>query len=226
MTQSIARIKIKGKNFEIIIDVDKALELKKGGQVGIQEVLAIDKVFSDSKKGFHSSESDLQECFGTKEINIIAEKIIKNGEIVLPLEYKRKELEGKEKQVVDFLSKNALDPNTNRPHSEERIKSAIEQAGVKIDNKPIPEQISRIIEQLRKTLPIKIETKKLKIVIPSIYTGKVYGILQPYKEKEDWLSNGDLECIINLPIGLQSDFYDKLNSITHGSAVTEEIKEN
>ena len=47
-----ARIKIKNKNFEIKVDLDKALALKKGGSVNPQEVLLIDIIFSDAKKGF------------------------------------------------------------------------------------------------------------------------------------------------------------------------------
>ena len=225
MVQSIARIKIKGKHFEIMVDVDKALELKAGKQVNVQEIIEVDRIFSDTRKGFQATDTDLEECFGTTEIAGIVDKIIKHGEIVLPLEYKRKELEGKEKQVVDFLARNAIDPNTGRPHSAERIKSAIDQAGIKIDSKPISEQIKGIIDKLRVVLPISIESKKLKIVIPALHTGKVYGILQIYKDKESWLGNGDLEVVVSIPVGLQSEFYDKLNSFTHGSAITEEVKE-
>ena len=51
-------------------------------------------------------------------------------------------------------------------------------------------------------------------------------IRNPYKEKENWLSNGDLEVIVSIFAGNQLfSFYDKLNSVTHGSAITEEIKE-
>ncbi len=223
MTNTTARIKAKGKNFEIMVDVDKALKMKKGENVNIQEILGINKIFTDSKKGLHASEDDLQDAFNTTEATKIAEKIIREGEIQLPQEYREKELEGKVKQVVDFLARNALDPNTGKPHTAERIKTAIQEAGIKIENKPVQDQLSKIIEKLRKVLPIKIESKKLKVVIPAVHTGKAYGLLNQYKEKEEWLENGDLEAIINLPVGLQSEFYDKLNSITHGSAITEEM---
>ena len=82
------------------------------------------------------------------------------------------------------------------------------------------------IEEVKKILPLKIETKRLKIKIPAQFTGKVYGIIQEYKEKENWLGDGSLEVNINIPVGMQMDFYDRLNSITHGAAVTQEIKED
>ena len=70
-----------------------------------------------------------------------------------------------------------------------------------------------------------IETKKIKIKIPVEHTGKVYGLINEYKEKEDWHSDGSLEVVLNIPVGMLMDFYDKLNSITHGSAITSEVKE-
>lgn len=225
MANTEARIKIKNKNFEILVDLDKAIDFKKGKNVLPQEYLAINIVFSDQKKGLKASEKDLAEAFGTSDIFAVAEKILKSGELVLPQEYKKKEQEGKRKQVVDFLAKNAIDPMTKRPHTPTRIEEALDKIGANIDNRPIEEQIPRIIEELKKVLPIKIENKKIIIRVPAMYTGKAYGLLQSYKEKEEWLNNGDLSCTINLPVGLQMEFYDKLNSITHGSAIAEEVKQ-
>ncbi|MBS3081582.1 hypothetical protein J4416_01425 [Candidatus Pacearchaeota archaeon] len=48
-------------------------------------------------------------------------------------------------------------------------------------------------------------------------------MLKDYKESEEWLSNGDLQAIMNIPSGLQIDFYDKLNSVTHGAIVSEDM---
>jgi len=225
MTDVIARIKIKGKNYETLVDVDKALQLKQGKPVSISNVLPINQIFYDSKKGLRASESDLKLAFGTSDVNAVAEKIIRQGEVQVPKEYRDTERENKRKQIIDFLSKYVIDPRTEKPHTAERISAAIEEAGVNIDNRPIEQQITKVIEKIRVILPIKIQTKKLKIRIPAVHTGKVYGIISEYKESENWLSNGDLECIINLPVGLQEDFYDKLNAVTHGSAISQEIKE-
>jgi ribosome maturation protein Sdo1 len=49
-------------------------------------------------------------------------------------------------------------------------------------------------------------------------------MLKDYKESEDWLANGDLQVIMNIPAGLQLEFYDKLNGITHGAVMSEELK--
>lgn len=224
MTNVPAKLSIKGKRFEILVDVAKALDLRQGKPATIQNVLVNDVIFSDMKKGLRASGSDLKAVFSTEDVYAIAERIIKNGDIEIPSELKSQERENKIKQVIDFLSKNVQDPATGKPHTPARIQDALKTAGVNIDSRPIEEQMAKILDKLRVIIPIKIETKKLSIRVPAIHTGKVYGLVQEYKEKEDWLPNGDLQVTVNLPVGMQMAFYDKLNGITHGSAVVEEIK--
>ena len=225
MTDTIARIKKLGKNFEIIVDLDKALKFKKDMSSGT-DFLETDTIFTDSKKGFKAPGKDLEEAFRTTEVSAIAQKIVKEGEILLTQEYRDEEKEKKIRRVVDFLSRNAIDPQTGNPHTPERIKNALEQAQINIKNVPVEDQIKEIIEKISKILPVKLETKKVRIIIPAIYTGKIYGIISQYKEKEKWIDNGDLEVIVDVPSGIQLfSFYDKLNSLTHGSVITEEIKE-
>jgi|SRR3989344_1266441 len=218
-----ARIKKTGKNFEIIVDLDNALDFKKG-KGSANNFLEIDKIFSDSKKGQVASSSDLKNAFGTEDIYEIAERIVKQGEVLVTQEHRDEEKEKKFKQIVDFLTTNAIDPKTERPHTSERIRNALEQAHVNIKNAPIESQINDIISHINKIIPIKIETKKIKIIVPAIHTGKIYGMINQYKEQENWLNDGSLEIFVKVPAGLIMDFYDKLNSVTHGSAITEEIK--
>jgi len=224
MTTTTARIKRTGKNFEIIVNLDKALKFKKEG-IG-NDFLETDTIFTDSKKGFKASDKDLEEAFKTTDVNAVAQRIIKDGEILLTQEHRDEEKEKKIKQIIHLLSANAINPQTGNPHTPERIKSALEQSQINIKNIPIEDQIKEITEKINKILPIKLETKKIKITIPAIYTGTVYGIINQYKEKEKWLDNGDLQVVADIPSGAQLfSFYDKLNSLTHGSVITEEIKE-
>ena len=223
MTQTIARIKQAGKHFEIIVDLDESLKFKKD-EISSVEAEG-DKIFTDSKKGEVASNSDLKEAFGTEDTKTIIEKIVKSGEILVTQEHRDEEKEKKFKQVVDFLANNSVDPQTGNPHTAERIRNALEQTHIDIKNIPIENQIKDIIEEISKIIPIKIETKKIKITIPAVHTGKVYGVINQYKEEESWLDDGSLQVVVNVPAGMIMDFYDKLNAITHGSALTEEVRE-
>ena len=224
MTQTTARIKQAGKHFEIVVDLERALKFKRG-QTTSTDFLEADTIFTDSKQGLRADQKDLKEAFGTSDTMEIVKKIVKNGEILLTQEYREESRDARLKQVVDILSRNAIDPKTGNPHTPERIKNALEQAGVNIKNTPIESQIPEIVSKISLILPIRLQTKRIKILVPAIHTGRAYGVFSQYKESENWLSNGDLEVIVSVPSGLLMDFYDKLNSITHGSAITEEIKD-
>ncbi|MDO8517316.1 MAG: ribosome assembly factor SBDS [Nanoarchaeota archaeon] len=224
MTQTTARIKRGGKNFEILIDLDEAIKVK-NDKGNINAAVITNAVFHNLKSGEQASTQDLKKFFDTDVFENICLKIIKNGEIEFPKDYLKAEQDKKYKQVVDFLIKNAVDQHS-RPFTPQRIMKALEEAHVNVKNKPIDSQISEIIEQLQKILPMKIEMKKLSVSIPAQYTGKAYGIIHEYLEKEDWLSNGDLQATLNMPSAMVFDFYDKLNAVTHGSALSEEIKKS
>ena len=79
--------------------------------------------------------------------------------------------------------------------------------------------------EISKIIPIRMETKTFEITVPAIYTGQVYGIIGPYKEEEKWLDNGDLRVNVAVSGAVVLSFFDKLNSATHGAAMTKEIKE-
>ncbi len=220
---TIARIKKLGKDFEILVDMEKALAFRKNGiDNGFLEV---DKVFTDSKKGLNVPTAELQKAFGTTDVTEISRRIVKEGEVQTTQEYRSGEQEKKFNQVVDFLARNALNSQTGNPHTPDRIKRALEEAHVNVKNVPVENQMPEILEQLSKVIPIKIEMKRVRITIPAVHTGKAYGVISTYKESENWLNDGSLEVVVKVPAGMIMDFYDKLNGVTHGSATTEEMKE-
>jgi ribosome maturation protein SDO1 len=223
MTRTTARIKKNEKHFEIFVELENAMKFKKEASSSIESEDG--RVYLDIKKGNVASEKDLVAAFGTDDVFEIAKKIVKEGEVLLTQDYRDEEKEKKVKQVVDFLSINSINPQTGNPHTPDRIKRALEEAHVNIKNVPVENQIKEIMEAISKILPIKIAMKKIKITIPAIHTGKVYNLIVQYKEEENWLNDGSLEVIVNIPAGMIMDFYDKLNSSTHGSAITQEIKE-
>lgn len=223
MPQTTARIKKLGKHFEILVDLDEALKFKKGESAYIEAEGS--RIFRDIKKGEVASSSELKEAFKTEDVNEIIKKIIKEGEVQVTQDYRDEERDKRIKKVVDFLATNGVDPKTGRPHTPDRIKLALEQAHVNIKNVPIEQQIKDIILEVSKVIPIKLETKRIKIVVPAMHTGKVYGLLSQHQEKEKWLDDGSLESVVAIPAGMIMDFYDKLNSMTHGSVISEELKE-
>lgn len=223
MTQTEARVTKKGKKYEILVDLEEALKIRDGKSTNIGSAVLTSAIFHNLKSGEQASTSELEIDFGTSNIDEVCMRILTHGEIVLPAEYLKKMQEGKYKQVVDFLSKNAVSPQ-GVPYTPDRIMSALKEANVHVKNESMDKQISGIIIQLQKILPLKIEVKKIRVTLPAQYTGKAYGVVSEFKQEEEWLSNGDLRIIVGVPAGLVMDFFDKLNGVTHGAALTENIQ--
>jgi len=223
MTQVTARIKAKGKHFEISVNLDEALRFKQG-KADISQALVSPKIFSDLKKGLAASNSDLADSFGTTDAYEIAKQIIMKGEVQKTQEFRDTERENKVKQLIQLVLKNAVDQN-GRPYTEDRIKRAIDEAHYSIDNKPAEQQVVPLVDALKNVIPIKLDVKKVVLTIPAQYTAQVYGLLKDYKQSEDWLANGSLKAILSIPAGMTIDFYDKLNHITHGTVQSEDYVE-
>ncbi|PIN93554.1 ribosome assembly factor SBDS [Candidatus Pacearchaeota archaeon CG10_big_fil_rev_8_21_14_0_10_31_24] len=223
MANVTARLKIKGNLFEIHVDLDEALKVK-AGSGDIVSALDSQNIYNDIKKGHVAPQKDLIDAFGTSDIYEIAKKIVTSGEVQKTQEFRDAEQEAKVKQVVNLIIRNAVDQH-GRPYTEDRIKKAIQEVHYSFTNEPAEKQMGKVMEKLKEIIPIKIETKRIRLVIPARFTGQVYGLLKDYKEKEEWLNNGDLETIINIPAGLQLDFYDKINGVTHGAVQSEEFKD-
>jgi ribosome maturation protein SDO1 len=223
MVHVTARIKAKGKHFEIDVNLDEALKVRQG-KGDLTAALVAPRVFTDLKKGLAASNADLIECFGTTDAYEIAKHIITKGEVQKTQEFRDTERENKVKQLIQLIIKNAVDQH-GRPYTEDRIKRAIEEAHYSIDNKPAEQQVVPLVDSLKKIIPIKLDIKKVVLTIPAQYAAQVYGLLKDFKQSEDWLANGSLKAVLNIPAGMTMDFYDKLNNITHGTVQSEDFVE-
>lgn len=222
MTNTTARLRRGSNQYEILVNLEEALKVRKGtGNINV--AILTNSIFNNLKAGNIASRDMLEIDFGSSDVSVVGEKIIKSGEIELPENFKHEEQDKKYKQVVEFLVKNSVSPE-GRPYTSDRIMAALKDAHVNIKNKPIDTQMEEILEQVQKVLPIKVEIKKIRVTIPAIHVGKAYGVISDFKQDEEWLSNGDAVVTIAIPAGLVMDFYDKLNGVTHGSALAEELK--
>ena len=223
----IARLHKGEDHFEILVDPHAAEKLIEGKDVDILSSLAIDTIFKDSRKATHASQESLEKIFGTDDVETIVKEIILKGDIQLTTEQRHEMQEQKRKRIIDIIVKNAMDPKTKMPHPRQRIELAIEEAGIHIDPfKPVDEQVKLVVEALRPVIPISMEQVKISVKISSQYIGKAYGIARNFGvlEREDWQSDGSWIGVIRIPAGMQTDFYDKLNTVTKGNVETRILK--
>jgi ribosome maturation protein SDO1 len=222
-----ARLVKAGQKFEILVDPDKALEVKMGKDVPLDSLIASEDVYEDVKKGLRASSENINKTFGTNDIKVISSKIIKEGEVQLTTDQRRQMIEEKTKAIASTISKRGINPQTNLPHPMDRILRAMDEAKVKIAlDKRVEEQIDSTINSIQKILPIKIERMQLAIKIPSSFSGKAGNIIRSFGTllKEEWASDGSLITLIEIPAGIHQEVYDRLNNLTAGQVEVKIVK--
>ena len=223
----IAKLKAQGHEFEILVDCASAIALKEGKNVDIHDVLAAMQVFSDAHKGLVASETAIKQIFGTNETAEVARQIIQKGEIQLTQEYREKLREDKRKQIIAIIHRNGVDPKTHLPHPPQRIENAFVEARFHADEfTPVQEQVQEALKKLRPILPIKFETKEIALKITPEYAPKCYSTIKQFSTilREEWQTNGNWVAVVEIPGGMESDLYDKLNKICHGNVESKILK--
>ncbi len=215
---NLARLKKGTENFEIVVDPDKAIHCKQH-KTDVREALQYPKIYTDAKKGLLAQESRLQAVFGTTDPIQIAKKIIEDGEIQITSEHRQKMQEQKRRRILDIVHRQGVDPRTNAPHPLSRIENALDESKIKIDERrPAEQQVQEILKALRPILPIKLVKKEIGLIVPAKYASKALSIVKTYGKtlKENWGNDGSWNGKVEIPGGLETEFYDKLNSLTHG----------
>ncbi len=224
---TLARLVVSGERFEVMVNPEKALEYKLGKQVPLSQILVYDTIFRDVSKGQRASEEKIKKVFGTTDPLKIVKIILDKGELQLTTEQRRRLIEDKKKQIIAFISKHCVDPRTGLPHPPLRVEQALAQAKVSIDPfRGVEEQAKEVIQALRPILPLKTELALLEVKIPPQYAPATYGALKSFGtiKREQWLSDGSLLAVIEIPAGLQVNFLEKLGNLTKGTAQSKILK--
>jgi ribosome maturation protein SDO1 len=223
----VARWETEGSRFEVLVDPQAVQDIKDGKTVDLRDKLALDQVFKDAKKGDKISEEHLERIFHTRDLAEIARQIIVKGEVHLTTEQRHQLQAAKHKQIVANIARNAMNPQTGAPHPPARIEAAMAEAKVHVDPfRPADQQVQEILQKLRPLLPIRFDVVKVKIRVPAQHYPKVIADLKSTGKimDEQWLGDGSYSAILEIPAGVQTELYQKLNAKTKGSAETALVK--
>lgn len=221
----ICRYEKAGEKFEILVDPKKGYDFKIGARTDFSNVLLVEEVFKDANNGVRHTDSAIKKAFGTTDPIAVALKIIKDGDLQLTTDHKRKLMEEKKAKIIELIAKNAVDPRAKTPHPPIRIQNALEQARFHFDAfKSAEEQMEGAIDAIREIIPISLEKMKIAVKIPPEHAARCYGLLKEYGiKKEEYGGDGSLIAMIEIPAGLQGEFYDRLNKMTAGNVQTKVV---
>src|SRR3989344_8041896 len=112
----IARFEKMGEKFEILVDPNLAMDFKHGRPVDFGDLIAIDSVFKDAHKGEVKGDDSLKKVFSTTDFTSVAKRILLDGEIQLTTQQRRDIAEQKKRELITFISRNAMNPQTGSPN--------------------------------------------------------------------------------------------------------------
>jgi ribosome maturation protein SDO1 len=219
----IARLEYYGEHFEILVDPDLAADYKRGKEIDIEKILAVEEIFKDAKKGDKASEEAMMKAFQSVDPLETAAIIIKKGQVQLTAQQRKEMQEEKRKKIIAKITREAINPQTKLPHPARRIEIAMEEAKVHIDPfKSVDEQIKTVLKAIRVKIPIRFEHVEMAIRVPGDYAGRVYPIISEFgsKKREEWQKDGSWIAVVEVPGGLQESFDRKLNELTGGQVET------
>ena len=224
---TVVRYSFEGEKFEILVKPDLALDYKLGKKKDVSAVLVSEEIYTDSGKGTKPGNEKLLKAFKTEDQAEIAHIILQKGILNLTTDQRRKMIDEKKKQIVQFIVKTYVDPKSHLPHPPIRVEQAMKDARVSVDpQKSVDEQMQDIVEKLRSIIALKSENLQLEIIIPAQYASQSYAVLKSVGslKNEEWQNNGSLKAILEIPAAARPNVIDKLGSITKGSASVEVIK--
>lgn len=225
----IARLESYGEKFEILVDPDLAADFRNPDnekEINIEDILAVEEIFKDSKKGDKASDESMKKVFDTTDVLEVAEQILKKGNIQITAEQRRKMQEDKRKQVISTIAREGINPQNGLPHPATRIENAMNEAKVKIDPfKSVDEQVQIALKAIKVLIPIKFEKVRVAVRLPNTATGQAYSAIRPFGKiiTEEWQDDGSWIAIVEMSGGLQDDFNHKMASISGGEAETKLI---
>ena len=223
----VARFDHAGEKYEILIDPNYVERIKKGQDFDPEDVLAAFNVFTDSKKGLKPTEAKINQVFKTNDLKAIVIKMVKDGEIQLTTEQRHEMQENKQKAIIEFIARNAINPQTGSPHPPQRIEIAMKEGKVHVDPfKSVDEQVKDVLDKIRPILPIKMDKVKIAVRLSAENHGRCCGDIKLFGTilKEEWQSSGYWVGVVEIPAGMQIDFFQKLNDKTRGDVETKIVK--
>ncbi len=215
----IARFESHGERFEILVDPKKAQEFREGNEIDIIASMAAEEIFKSTSRGDRASEESIKKIFGTTDLKTVAEEILTKGIIQLTQAQRIKMRAKKKSKIVDIIVRNAINPQTNTPHPRKRIENAIEESKVHIDPfKSADSQVDDVLDSLKVLMPIKFDTLIMAVRLSAQDYGRCFADIKDMGKitREEWQKNGNWIGIVQIPAGLKLEFFDRLNSKTHG----------
>ena len=164
---AVVRMNRGGKRFEIACYRNKVVDYRQGLETDLSEVLQTERVFTNVSKGEFAKAKELKKVFGTEDEQEIATMILSKGQVQVSDKERNQQLEKTIAQIAEWISKNCVQPNTDRPYTISQIRHAMQQANFSVHpTKPLKRQYLDCVKMLQAIIPIQRARMELLLLVP------------------------------------------------------------
>ena len=163
---AVVRMSKGGKRFEIACYKNKVVDYRQGLEQDLSEVLQTERVFTNVSKGEFAKAKDMEKVFGTKDEDEILKLILSKGQLQVSDKERSQQQEKASAQIAEWISKNCVQPATDRPYTISQIRHAMQQANVSIHpTKPLKRQYLDCVKLLQTKKVISIQRAKMELLL-------------------------------------------------------------
>lgn len=228
-----AKLDKSGLELQILVDPEIALRFREERgtiPLDLDELLAVEGIFvGPARDGDKASTEQMMKAFETTDLLEAVKIILLKGDLQLTTDQRRRMVERKKKLIIQHIARNAINPQTKAPHPPARIEMAMDEARIHLDPfKSVEAQVQDVLKAIRPLIPIRIETVQVAVKFPAVHAGKAQATLHGWGEVKQsaWQEDGSYIAVIEIPGGMQTEFYSELNKRTQGEVETRLVKES
>eukprot|EP00758_Cryptobia_borreli_P005268 Tbor_TRINITY_DN4810_c0_g1::TRINITY_DN4810_c0_g1_i1::g.1510::m.1510/K14574/SDO1, SBDS; ribosome maturation protein SDO1 len=169
---AVVRLTKHGKKLEVACYKNKAVAYRAGIEKRIDEVIQIDRVFTNVSAGDYASLEDIQLITGEKMSEKEAVRyVLDKGELQVAQSERKMELENVTKKIAAIISQKCVNTTNNRPFPPSMIEQALKKLGATIHLEyPPKKQALGFIKLLEESQILPIQRALMKVRCDGIYT--------------------------------------------------------
>lgn len=223
----LVRYKHNRTTFEVMV-CDGAVTKYRDGEIeDIDKVVRADEVWIDAHRGERASKSQLEEAFGTQDVQEALKYILKNGDAQISENERQKQYEERRESLVTYIQKHYVNSHNNMPLEKERIESILDELNPKIDVKmDTPHLASKIVPKLIDKLAMKEGGTIIigSITVPNEYAAAVSSAVRKFASViKETLLEKDIK--IEVAVKNHNMLVKELASVTGGNYYLEVVNQ-
>lgn len=201
---AVSRYTKNGVRLEIACYKNKVLSYRSGLETRMDEVLQVDRVFTNVGRGSYASAADILKALGPGHTEATALKfVLDHGDLQVAQHERTSEVDEVMKDVITIISQKCVHTATKRPFPAHVIEQALKTMGAAVKpDQPAKKQALHLIQKLvdSNILPIQRANMKLRVTISAVVASEAedsssHQVASTAAKVQEWFTANGAEIV-------------------------------